>query len=127
MMVTFLPFELKRAVRILSDVGSQNSSARVASGVISNATPCVWDWPSFCPKGMMVFPLSSCVFPILSILSHLGLESSRCIFPFFNKLELSCLSRVGFRCFKTLSWFWPWPSEKLSAYWFFEGFHQLAS
>ena len=62
-MVNFLPFKLKHAVRILGNIGSQDSSARVASGVISNATPWVWGWPSFCPGWMMVFPLNNCVFP----------------------------------------------------------------
>nr|KAG5702921.1 hypothetical protein BaRGS_034694 [Batillaria attramentaria] len=36
-MVTFLPFELNLALRILGDTGSQDNSACVASGVISNA------------------------------------------------------------------------------------------
>ena len=38
-MVTFLPFELKRAVRMLGDIGSQDSSACVGLGVINNSTP----------------------------------------------------------------------------------------
>ena len=49
-MVTFLPFELNGAVRIHGDTGSQDSSARVASGVNSSATPCMWGCPSSCPE-----------------------------------------------------------------------------